>query len=77
MLPYAIPYAACLVFEWLKRLHLTASSGPINRVGLRFLGTSRSVDISRARKELGYTPRVAFREGMAATVEAVLQETNR
>jgi 2-alkyl-3-oxoalkanoate reductase len=68
VLPYYVPYAACLVFEWLKRLRATKGSGPINRVGLRFLGTSRSVDIGRAIKELGYSPRVAFREGMADTV---------
>ena len=74
VLPYAVPYAACLVFEWLRRLHLTTSSGPINRVGLRFLGTSRSVDITRARQELGYAPCVTFREGIAATVRTILQE---
>jgi 2-alkyl-3-oxoalkanoate reductase len=74
VLPYAIPYAACLVFEWLNRLHITSKPGPINRVGLRFLGTSRSVDITRARQELGYAPRVAFRAGMAATVQDILKE---
>lgn len=71
VLPLAIPKTACFVFEWLQRLRLRSKPGPINRVGLRFLGTSRSIDISRARNELGYEPRVSFREGMAATVQAL------
>jgi nucleoside-diphosphate-sugar epimerase len=72
-LPYAVPAAVCLLFEWLHRLHLVRGHGPINRVGLRFLGTSRSVDISRAVQELGYQPRVSFRAGMAATVAWIEQ----
>jgi nucleoside-diphosphate-sugar epimerase len=71
VLPLAIPKTACLVFEWLQRLKLRSKPGPINRVGLRFLGTSRSIDISRARSELGYEPQVSFREGLAATVQAL------
>ncbi len=73
VLPLIVPKAACVVFETLQRLKLRSKPGPINRVGLRFLGTSRSIDISRARRELGYEPRVSFREGMAATVRAILE----
>jgi len=74
VLPYAIPCAVCLLFEWLRRLHLTISSGPIKKDGLRFLGTSRSFDITRARQELGYSPRMTFREGMAATIQSILKK---
>jgi nucleoside-diphosphate-sugar epimerase len=70
VLPLAVPRTACVVFEWLQRLKLRSKPGPINRVGLRFLGTSRTIDISRARNELGYQPQVSFREGMAAAVQA-------
>jgi nucleoside-diphosphate-sugar epimerase len=69
VLPYIIPAAACRLFEGLRRLRLMRGPGPINRTALRFLGTSRSLDISRARKELGYEPKIGFREGMAATVQ--------
>jgi nucleoside-diphosphate-sugar epimerase len=72
-LPLIVPKAACVVFETLQRLKLRSKPGPINRVGLRFLGTSRSIDISRARRELGYEPRISFREGMAANVRAILE----
>jgi nucleoside-diphosphate-sugar epimerase len=66
VLPFAIPFAACLLFETLNRLGLRRGPGPINRAGLRFLGTSRYVDVSRARRELGYQPRVRMEEGVEA-----------
>jgi nucleoside-diphosphate-sugar epimerase len=69
-LPFAVPYLAAAAFDWLQRLHLRRKPGPINRASLRFLGTSRFVDIRRAREELGYAPRVTLREGIAATVSA-------
>jgi dihydroflavonol-4-reductase len=68
VLPYTMPYLVCLVFELLNKTRLWKQSGPVTRAGLRFLGTSRFVDISRARNELGYAPRVPFRDGMAATL---------
>ena len=67
-LPLIIPRAACVLFETLQRLGLRKGPGPINRAGLRFLGTSRWVDIGRARTELGFSPRIQFREGLAETV---------
>lgn len=71
VLPYAVPAMVCTTFETLKRLGLRSGTGPVNRVTLRFLGTSREVDISRAREELGYRPGVSFREGMADTVQRI------
>jgi nucleoside-diphosphate-sugar epimerase len=68
VLPYMVPAVACRVFEWLRRLRLMRGPGPINRNSLRFLGTSRSLDITRARQELGYEPKVGFRHAIAATV---------
>jgi nucleoside-diphosphate-sugar epimerase len=76
VLPLAVPKLACVVFETLQRLKLRNKPGPINRVGLRFLGTSRSIDISRARRELGYEPQVSFREGMAAVVRAIAEKNH-
>jgi nucleoside-diphosphate-sugar epimerase len=68
VLPYLLPYAGCLFFEWLARLRLYRGPAPIARNSLRFLGTSRYVDIRRAREELAYMPRVPFRDGVADTV---------
>ncbi len=75
VLPYAVPYLACLVFETLAGLRLYRGRPPIARNSLRLLGTSRYFDIARARKELGYSPRVQFREGLAAAV-ASLEESS-
>jgi len=67
-LPLIVPRTACVLFETLQRLGLRKKPGPINRAGLRFLGTSRWVDIQRARAELGFSPRIQFREGLAQTI---------
>jgi nucleoside-diphosphate-sugar epimerase len=44
---------------------------PIQPAPLRFLGTSRYVDIRRAREELGYEPRFGYREGLADAVAGI------
>ena len=67
-LPLVIPRMAILVFEMLQRLGIRRKPGPINRAGLRFLGTSRWVDIRRARTELGFSPQIQYREGLAETL---------
>jgi nucleoside-diphosphate-sugar epimerase len=69
VLPYTVPYLACVVFGALNKLGLRKRPGPVTRASLRFLGTSRFVDITRARNELGYSPRVHYRDGMAAALE--------
>lgn len=67
-LPLFVPRVGCLVFETLQRLGIRNKPGPINRAGLRFLGTSRWVDIGRARTELGFAPQIDYREGLAEAV---------
>ncbi len=67
VLPGFIPRLGCVVFDGL-RFVIRRCPAPINRSGVRFLGTSRYVDIRRARKELGYAPRVEYREGLADTL---------
>ena len=62
VLPYFVPRLACSVFE------LAGRPGPISRTALRFLGTSRSVNIDRARRELGFQPYVSLRQGMQQTL---------
>jgi nucleoside-diphosphate-sugar epimerase len=44
-------------------------SPPIYRRRVDFFRKSRSFDISRARRELGYAPRVGVREGITRTLE--------
>jgi nucleoside-diphosphate-sugar epimerase len=65
---YAIPYAACVFFDVAGKIRRRSRPAPITRASLRFLGTSRLVDIGRARTELGYTPSVLYRQGLPETV---------
>jgi 2-alkyl-3-oxoalkanoate reductase len=64
------PKIAVAVFGLLGR------PGPITRSTLRFLGSSRRIDISRARNELGFSPRVNLEQGIAECAEW-LRETVR
>jgi nucleoside-diphosphate-sugar epimerase len=58
VVPAIVPRLANSVFGLLGR------HGPISPSALRFLGTSRHVDIRRARTELGFEPRVGIAEGL-------------
>jgi nucleoside-diphosphate-sugar epimerase len=58
VMPAIVPKLANSVFGLLGR------NGPVSPSALRFLGTSRHVDIERARKELGFAPRVGIAEGL-------------
>jgi nucleoside-diphosphate-sugar epimerase len=69
VLPYAVPYLGCLLFESLARLRLYRGRPPITRSSLRHLGTSRSFSIERAARELGYVPRITYRDGLSDTVK--------
>jgi 2-alkyl-3-oxoalkanoate reductase len=75
ILPVFLARAACRLgarlvrFGWLRRPSVTWSE-------VLFVGTSRFVDISRAEDELGYAPRVSYREGMAATLKWMNEQTN-
>jgi nucleoside-diphosphate-sugar epimerase len=73
VLPFFVPYLGCVVFELLAALRLRRAPAPINRAALRFLGTSRFVDIRRARAELGYSPLVGYQEGLADAVQALIK----
>ena len=72
VLPAFIPRFACVVFDGL-RLVFPRCPAPIRRSGVRFLGTSRFVDIRRAREELGYAPRTSYREGLAEVVRGLVE----
>jgi nucleoside-diphosphate-sugar epimerase len=73
VLPFFVPYLGCVVFELLAGLRLRRAPAPINRAALRFLGTSRFVDIGRARVELNFSPLVSYQEGLADAVGALIK----
>lgn len=76
VLPYCIPRLACSVFE------VAGRRGAISRTALRFLGTSRHVNIDLARRELGFEPKVSLLQGIQQTLLAsdqpdLVEFTNR
>jgi nucleoside-diphosphate-sugar epimerase len=76
VLPYLVPRLGCSVFEWLQRLGLRKKPGPVTRASLRFVGTSRYIDIRRAREELGYTPQITLQEGLGPSVSQILENSD-
>jgi nucleoside-diphosphate-sugar epimerase len=69
VLPYAVPSLACVVFDALGTVRLYRGRPPITRASLRHLGTSRFFSIERASRELGYVPRVFYREGLSTAIK--------
>jgi nucleoside-diphosphate-sugar epimerase len=68
VLPRLVPRLANTVCGMLER------PGPVSQAALRFLGSSRHIDITRACTELNFSPRVQLAEGiesMRATLGAV------
>lgn len=59
VLPAVVPRLANAVCGTFGR------NGPVSASALRFLGTSRHVDIERARRDLGFVPKVAVAQGIA------------
>jgi nucleoside-diphosphate-sugar epimerase len=76
VLPYAVPYLGCLLFESLASMRLYRGRPPIARSSLRHLGTSRSFSIERASMELGYRPCVPYLEGLNTAVKWIGEHTN-
>jgi nucleoside-diphosphate-sugar epimerase len=69
VIPFAVPYLGCLLFESLAALRLYRGRAPISRTGMNYLGYSRAIDITRARRELGYEPRISYRDGLALALK--------
>jgi nucleoside-diphosphate-sugar epimerase len=63
-LPYRALYGAGYVAERLAKRPNARVRPPITRLGVAFLGTDNRYAIGRARRELGYEPRVELREGV-------------
>jgi nucleoside-diphosphate-sugar epimerase len=74
VVPFFLAHFACVAFELRARLGPMLVKPPISRGGLRFIGTSRYVDISRARTELGFEPTISYREGVAAALQRIPNE---
>jgi nucleoside-diphosphate-sugar epimerase len=62
--PYRALYAAGYAAERLAMLTPSRRRPPITRLGVAFFGTDNRYAIDKARRELGYTPRVALGDGV-------------
>jgi nucleoside-diphosphate-sugar epimerase len=62
--PYRALYAAGYVAERVATLVPTSRRPPITRLGVAFFGTDNRYAIDKARRELGYEPQVALRDGV-------------
>jgi nucleoside-diphosphate-sugar epimerase len=62
--PYRLLYAAGYAAERLAMLDRSGRRPPITRLGVAFLGADNRYTIDRARRELGYTPRVSVEDGV-------------
>jgi 2-alkyl-3-oxoalkanoate reductase len=63
-IPRAVLYTAGFAAERLAVLTRSHRRPPVTRLGVVFIGADTRHDISRARTELGFAPRVALREGI-------------
>jgi nucleoside-diphosphate-sugar epimerase len=71
--PYRALYAAGYLAERLATMMPRSGRPPITRLGVAFYGTENRYAIDKARRELGYEPRIALREGLRATAHWYLQ----
>ncbi|HTU93865.1 MAG TPA: NAD-dependent epimerase/dehydratase family protein [Gemmataceae bacterium] len=71
VIPFIVPYLACVLFESLAALRLYRGRAPISRTSLNYLGYSRAIDVTRARRELGYEPRISFRDGLPLALKGI------
>jgi nucleoside-diphosphate-sugar epimerase len=62
--PYRALYAAGSVAEGWAALIRSQRKPPVTRLGIKLFGTDNRHAIDRARRELGYSPKVSLREGV-------------
>jgi nucleoside-diphosphate-sugar epimerase len=63
-LPFRLAYLAAGAIEALHRVLLRNREPRLTRYAVCVLARSRTLDISAARRDLGYTPRIAMAEGL-------------
>jgi nucleoside-diphosphate-sugar epimerase len=62
--PYHALYAVAVAAEQASRLMRSRRQPVVTRLGVKLFGTDNRHAIDKARRELGYTPRVSLREGL-------------
>lgn len=57
------------IWEWIFWLTTFGGTAPVTTRMLRYTAQQRTFDIAKARKRLGYEPRVGMKEGLIKSVE--------
>lgn len=63
-IPYPIAYWAASIMEVSYRLLAPSKEPPFTRYAINVIGVSQTFDISLAKQELGYVPRISIEEGI-------------
>jgi len=66
-LPLAVAYSLAMLCEGWGRLRRYSEAPPLTRMMVSACGGYADYDITRARDELGWTPKVSFSEGLERT----------
>jgi nucleoside-diphosphate-sugar epimerase len=77
--PYAVAYAAAALVEWGRALagRQGAPEDGFTRFAVRYMCTHHYFHIDRARRDLGYEPKVSIDEGIRRTIAARRAERAR
>lgn len=73
-IPLGLAAGLASVVEAAYRLVGARSEPPLFRYGVELLGVDMTLDITRARNELGYTPRVPMQAALASTFAALVRD---
>ena len=68
-IPYSVAYFWCALMEGWARLRQQKDIPYLTRSGIRFLKQGMHIDGSKARKELGWEPKVSLEEGTRLYVQ--------
>ncbi len=67
--PFSTGYMLAGMMEWVGKTVAGGKEPPLTRYTIGLLGKSQTLDISKARKELGYEPRVSIDDGIKEFVK--------
>lgn len=62
--PFAVAWVMAMVMEWVWRMLGLKGEPPITRQVLRLIGKDFTLNITRAKQELGYHPVIQWQEGI-------------
>jgi nucleoside-diphosphate-sugar epimerase len=75
-IPFWLAYGAGTFLEWAYRLLRLPGEPPMTRFVARQLSTAHWFNLSAARRDLGYEPRISTEEGMRRMAEWLEQRAN-